>query len=527
MSNQNIQISDPLPQGKMPFDQAAIRLHLDDDVAIVKYTLAAGTILERDHDNPPIAVKQLVTSGHKIALRDIQTGDPIHRYGQIIGFATNTIQAGEHVHTHNLSVQDFSRDYALGTMVKSVEIVPEKDRRTFQGFFRSNGRVGTRNYIAVISTVNCSAFTTRKIAHHFTPERLAAYPNVDGVIPFAHQSGCANRINGADYLLLQRTLAGMATHPNVAGYILIGLGCETNQITDLIANYDLAGTTPPPHFTIQDEGGIGKTTQAGIAAVEALLPIVNQSTRTEHPISELTLALQCGGSDGWSGVTANPAVGWLSDKLVRQGGTVVLGETPEIYGAEHLLIHRAMNQEVGDKLIEKVQWWEEHTARIGIEIDNNPSVGNKVGGLTTIYEKSLGAIAKGGTTPLMGVYDYAERVTARGFTFMDTPGYDPVGVTGQVAGGSNLVLFTTGRGSVFGYKPAPSIKIATNTAIYERMIDDMDINAGSIIEDRDISDVADDLLDLVIRVASGEQSKSEAQGVGEDEFVPWNLGGTL
>ena len=328
MPDKNIQLADSLPQGRMPLEQAAICLHPDDDVAIAKAALSAGAILERGKDGAlalaTVSIQQFIPGGHKIALRDLNQGEPVRRYGQIIGFATRAIRSGAHVHSHNLAAQDFQRDYAFGTAVNPVDYVPEKDRRTFQGFARSDGRVGTRNTIAVISTVNCSAFTTRQIAHHFTPERLAAYPNVDGVIPLAHSFGCANRINGADYVLLQRTLAGMANHPNVAAYIIVGRGCETNQIADLIAHYGLQDSAP--HFTIQDEGSIRKTTQAGIAAVESLLPLANQSTRSRQPISELTLALQCGGSDGWSGVTANPAVGWLSDEIVRQGGAVVLGD---------------------------------------------------------------------------------------------------------------------------------------------------------------------------------------------------------
>ncbi|MBE0689035.1 MAG: altronate dehydratase [Anaerolineae bacterium] len=527
MASGNLQLFDSSPQGVVPLGQLAVRLHAEDDVAIAKSALQVGTLLDPGDGSAPVAVRQFIISGHKIALRALGEGDPIHRYGQIIAFATQPIQAGEHVHTHNAAVRDFARDYAFGTAVRPVDYVPEAERRKFQGYLRANGRVGTRNYIAVISTVNCSAHTSRQIAHHFTRERLAAYPNVDGVIALTHSSGCATRVNGADYVLLQRSLAGMARHPNVAAYIIVGLGCETNQVADLMANYGLNGDSAPPHLTIQDAGGIRKTVQAGIEAVEALLPSANQAGRSTQPVSELMLALQCGGSDGWSGVTANPAVGLLSDEIVRQGGTVVLAETPEIYGAEHLLTRRAIDWGVGEKLIEKVRWWEAHAARLGIEIDNNPSVGNKAGGLTTIYEKSLGAVAKGGATPLTGVYDYAEPVTARGFTFMDSPGYDPVSVTGQVAGGCNLVLFTTGRGSVFGFKPAPSIKISTNSAMYERMIDDMDVNAGAILDGRSMEDVAADMLELVIRVASGEASKSEAQDVGEDEFNPWSLGGTL
>ncbi|MCC6614172.1 MAG: altronate dehydratase [Anaerolineae bacterium] len=527
MTSGNLQLFEPSPQGVVPLEQLALRLHPDDDVAIAKSALQVGTLLDLGDGSPPVAVQGFIVSGHKIALRALNEGDPIRRYGQIIAFATQPIRAGEHVHTHNAGVRDFARDYALGTAAHPVDTVPEAERRTFQGYLRANGRVGTRNYIAVISTVNCSAHTSRQIAHHFTRERLAAYPNVDGVIALTHSSGCATRVNGADYVLLQRSLAGMARHPNVAAYILVGLGCETNQVADLMANYGLDGAEAAPHLTIQDTGGIRKTVEAGIAAVEALLPIANQATRSTQPISELMLALQCGGSDGWSGVTANPALGLLSDEIVRQGGTVVLAETPEIYGAEHLLTRRAIDRAVGEKLIDKVRWWEAHAARLGIEIDNNPSAGNKAGGLTTIYEKSLGAVAKGGSTPLTGVYDYAEPVTARGFTFMDSPGYDPVSVTGQVAGGCNLVLFTTGRGSVFGFKPAPSIKISTNSATYERMTDDMDVNAGAIMEGCSMESVATEMLELAIRVASGEPSKSEAQDVGEDEFNPWTLGGTL
>jgi len=516
--------------------EVAIRLHPDDAVAIAKTHVPAGTSLSLDDDGGArntVLVRRLIPSGHKIALHDIAQGAPVRRYGQVIGFATQPISAGEHVHTHNLGVQDFARDYAFGVDVRTVEYVPLEQRRTFQGFERANGRVGTRNYIAVISSVNCSAHTGREIAHAFTPERLAAYPNVDGVIALTHLSGCANRINGPDYVLLQRTLAGMAGHPNIGAYIVVGLGCETNQIADMIQNYDLRAShdggeaRTPPHFVIQGEGGIRKTIAAGISAVEELLPLVNRAQRTPQPISELMLALQCGGSDGWSGVTANPVLGIVADEVVRQGGTAVLAETPEIYGAEHLLTRRAISPEVGQKLVAQVRWWEAHARRHGMEIDNNPSPGNKAGGLTTIYEKSLGAVAKGGTMPLTGVYDYAEQVTARGFTFMDSPGYDPVSVTGQVAGGCTLVLFTTGRGSVFGFKPAPSIKISTNSATYEQMLDDMDINAGKILEGTPMQAVAAELLDHVVAVASGQPSKSEAQGVGETEFNPWNLGGTL
>jgi altronate dehydratase len=516
------------PLGAVPFEQIAVLLNPADNVAIAKTPISPSTTLRRA-GSPDITPNQFIPSGHKFALNDVAVGEPIRRYGQIIGFATQPIHLGDHVHTHNLHVGDFARDYAFCTDVRPVEYVPEDQRRTFMGYKRPDGRVGTRNLIAIIGSVNCSAHTIREIAAHFTSERLAAYPNVDGVIAITHGSGCGMRTGGDDYAILQRTIVGIACHANVGAYMMIGLGCETNQIQDIIDNYHLNADASdlPLNLTIQGSGGIRKTVLAGIEMVEKILPQVNATPRTEQPISELVVALKCGGSDGWSGVTANPIVGMVADEIVRQGGSAVLAETPEIYGAEHLLTRRAINREVGEKLVAKVKWWEMHAARHNMEIDNNPSAGNKVGGLTTIFEKSLGAVAKGGTTPLMGVFDYAEQVTTRGFSFVDTPGYDPVCVTGQVASGCNLVLFTTGRGSVFGYKPAPSIKITTNTAIYDHMLDDMDFNAGKVLDGADLQATADDLLDLIIAVASGQQSKSEVQDVGAEEFVPWNLGGTL
>ncbi|MBS1253709.1 MAG: Altronate dehydratase [Anaerolineales bacterium] len=524
------------PSGVVPLDAVAIRLHLEDNVAIAKTNLSPATTLALDSEedgSTQIPIRRLIPTGHKVALRHVAPGKPVRRYGQVIGFAAESIRPGEHVHTHNLDAQDFVREYDFGVDAERASHLPASERRTFLGYKRDDERVGTRNYIAVISTVNCSAHTTRQIAHHFTSDRLADYPNIDGVIALAHPAGCTNRIGSQDYVVLQRTLAGMARHPNIGAYILVGLGCEVNQVSDLVSSYELRArpngdpSHEPPCLVIQELGGIRKTVQAGIGAVEELLPDVNAAQRTPQPVSDLMLALQCGGSDGWSGVTANPTVGLVADEIVQNGGAVVLGETTEIYGAEHLLTRRAISREVGEKLVQKVRWWEEHTQRLGIEIDNNPSPGNKAGGLTTIYEKSLGAVAKAGRTPLTAVYEYAEPVTARGFTFMDSPGYDPVSVTGQVAGGCNLVLFTTGRGSVFGFKPAPSIKISTNSAIYKRMMGDMDLDAGTILDGVPMEDVASELFDLLVEVASGQPSRSEAQGVGEAEFNPWNLGGML
>jgi altronate hydrolase len=521
--------------GIQPLEIAALRLHPRDDVAIARRELHAGETyrMAGDTGEAILTLNATIPAGHKLALHSMAEGEAVRRYGQVIGFASRPIHLGEYVHTHNLGVKDFERLAIPGVDAQPVEILSKGERRTFQGYPRPSGRTGTRNYLAVISTVNCSAHVCREIARYFSPEKLAEYPNVDGVIALAHPYGCSMRIDSPNYLLLQRTLAGMAQHPNVGAYVIVGLGCETNQADALISNCGLClalqGPTSerPPVLEIQKLGGIRKTVQAGIEMVEGLLPEVNRSRRAAVPVSELTLALQCGGSDAWSGVTANPVVGLAADELVRQGGTVVLGETTEIYGAEHLLARRAASQEVGEKLIDMVRWWQDYASKTGVEVDNNRSVGNAAGGLTTIYEKSLGAVAKGGSTPLNGVYDYAERVTAQGLTFMNTPGYDPVAITGQAAGGCNLVLFTTGRGSVFGFKPVPSIKISTNSELYLRMQEDMDLDAGVVLDGRPMQAVAAELFELVVAVASGIQSKSEAQGVGEAEFVPWQISGVL
>ena len=492
-------------------------LHPDDNIAIAKVELRPGASLAGSPGD--LTVWQPIPAGHKVALQAIAAGQPVYRYGQIIGLATQAILPGEWVHTHNLGVADLDRDPALGIDARLVRYVPEANRRSFLGYRRPDGRAGTRNYIAVLSTVNCSAHAAREIACHFTPDRLAAFPNVDGVIALTHSLGCP-----LEYLLLQRTLAGMAHHPNVGGFLLVGLGCETNQAAALARRY---GLHDGPRLAIQELGGLRRTVEAGIAAVESLLPVVNTVQRAPLPISELTLAVQCGGSDSWSGVTANPVVGLVADELVRQGGTVVLAETPEIYGAEHLLTRRAANPEVGHKLLDQVHWWEEYARRMGFKLDDNRSTGNEAGGLTTIYEKSLGAVAKAGSSPLCGVYDYAEIVTTRGLAFLNSPGYDPVSVTGQVAGGCNLVLFTTGRGSVSGSRTAPCLKISSTSTLYERMTDDIDFDAGRALAGADLAELASELLDLAVAVASGQLSKSEGQGVGGAEFCPWDREGML
>ncbi len=493
-----------------------VRLSEADNVVTAITQLAPGE--EGAHESIP--------RGHKMAATAIAAGEPVRKYAQVIGYAASDIASGAHVHTHNLEFRNVDTEYEYSTNLRPAE--PAQTIDTFMGYRRPSGRVGTRNYIAVLTSVNCSATAARMIAAHFTPDRLASYPNVDGVVAFVHGTGCGMAGSGDGFEALQRVMWGYARNPNVGAVLMAGLGCEMNQIDWLVEAY---GLTPGPLFqsmNIQDVGGLRKTVELGVKKIEAMLPIVNQSTREECPASELMVALQCGGSDAWSGITANPALGYACDLLVAQGGTGVLAETPEIYGAEHLLTARAANREVGEKLIELIRWWEDYTARNLGSMDNNPSPGNKKGGLTTILEKSLGAAAKGGTTPLMGVYKYAEPVTAKGFTFMDSPGYDPASVTGQIASGCNLVAFTTGRGSAFGAKPAPSMKIATNTEMYTRMTEDMDVNAGRILTDgASIEEVGREIYDMWLRMASGEASKSEAQGLGDYEFVPWQIGAVM
>lgn len=513
---------------EVTLDEVAMQLHLSDTVAIARKTLMPGLII--DSATGKITVRQLVQPGHKVALRPVAEGEAVRRYGQIIGFATQPIAAGDHVHSHNLGVKDFTRDYAFASEARPLEFVPAEQRRTFMGYQRADGRVGTRNYIAVIGSVNCSASTIRAATNSLGAAELAAYPNVDGVIGLTHKNGCGMRHGSEAVAQLQLTLAGFANHPNIGAYILVGLGCETNQVREMIASQNLAaaeGHEAPLFLTIQESGGVAKTVAAIKALVGELLPKVNEAQRTPQSVEHLILALQCGGSDGWSGITANPALGIAVDELVRQGGTAVLSETPEMYGAEHLLTRRARTEEVGRKLIERFEWWQHYTGINGQDLDNNPSPGNKLGGLTTIYEKSLGAIAKGGQSPVNAVYKYAERMTERGLVLMDTPGYDPVSATGQVAGGANVLVFTTGRGSVFGFKPTPSIKVATNSTIYEHMSDDMDINAGKVLEGVSLQEVGREIFEKIIAVASGEASKSEAQGIGEEEFNPWILGAML
>ncbi len=499
-----------------------LRLNPQDDVVIACRELEAGTNLLKEN----VICRERIPAGHKVATRAVAKGEPVRRYSQIIGFATQPIAPGAHVHVHNLEVRDFARDYAFGEAYKPTPFVDEP--ATFQGIVRSDGRVATRNYIGILSTVNCSATVAKHVADAFKGEALAAYPNVDGVVALTHTAGCGMDVGGEGMDVLRRTLAGYARHANFAGVLVIGLGCEGNQMDALFFTQGLAPGPLLRAMTIQEAGGTAKSVAEGVRIVREMLPVANQVSRSPVPASGIVVGLQCGGSDGYSGITANPALGAAVDLLVKHGGTAILSETPEIYGAEHLLTRRAVSRKVGEKIVDRIHWWEEYTARNKGEMNNNPSPGNKAGGLTTILEKSLGAVAKGGTTGLMDVYEYAEPVTAKGFVFMDTPGYDPVSATGQVAGGANMICFTTGRGSVYGCKPSPSLKLATNTPMYERMEDDMDINCGQILDGSvSVREAGEKIFRLILATASGQPSKSEQHGFGQDEFVPWYIGAVV
>lgn len=505
-----------------------LRLSPEDQVAVALRELAPGELVAVG--GSAVRLRDRVPAGHKFSLAEIPAGAEVRKYGQVIGLASCDISAGEHVHTHNLGYAALERSFEPGPGLRGDEPLPPEARATFSGFIRADGRVATRNYIGVLTSVNCSATVAKMVAAQFGPlsGRLDEFPNVDGVVALTHGSGCGMAGTGEGFELLRRVLSGYARHPNFAGLVVLGLGCEVNQVRALAEGFDLPETTPVVTMTIQEMGGTKATVRAATEKVLEIAAIANEARRQVVPASEIVLGLECGGSDGYSGITANPALGVAADILVRHGGTAVLGETPEIYGAEHLLASRAVSAEVAERLLQRVRWWEEYVARCDASLDNNPSPGNKAGGLTTILEKSLGAVAKGGSSALSAVYEYAEPIAAKGFVFMDTPGYDPVSVTGMVAGGANVVCFTTGRGSVFGSKPAPCVKLATNSETYKAMVGDMDVNCGVILDgEKSVQEVGQEIFELVLAVASGKKTKSEELGFGDEEFTPWQLGAVL
>lgn len=504
---------------------ATILLHADDDVAVVTTDVAAGAVLAVSDGT--IIASEGIPAGHKVALRSLAAAEAVRKYGEVIGNATAPITVGQHVHVHNLGYQPHEGTHQL----PSTRVTPARPTadRTFQGYRRPNGRVGTRNMIGLLTTVNCSASVSRFIAMEVEKQGLLdAYPSIDGIVALTHTSGCAMPTGGNGFELLRRTLLGYARHPNFGGLLLLSLGCETNELQGLMEDPRFEVTVPHRALVIQDEGGTRETVRAGLDALTELLPQIAAAQRETVPASELTVAMECGGSDGFSGIAANPVVGRASDRVVWQGGTAAFAETPEIYGAEHLLAARACDPQVAERLFDRIAWWERYAEENGGSMDSNPAPGNKAGGITTILEKSLGAIAKGGSTDLMEVVEYAEPMRGPGLVFMDTPGYDPVSVTGLVAGGAQVVCFTTGRGSVFGCKPVPSIKVASNTSVFRRMGDDMDVNAGRVVDgDATVEEVGDELFELILEVASGRKPLSEELGIGQDEFAPWPLGAVM
>ena len=494
-----------------------IVLNKNDNVAVTPFIIPAKTKIEGQN----ISSIDDIPFGHKICLKTVNKGDPVIKYDQIIGFASKNINPGEHVHSHNLEFKDFDRKFKV---IEKKSIINEKSELFFNGIMRDNGQVATRNYIGIISTVNCSATVTKMISEKIKQSNiLKDFPNIDGIVPITHSTGCGMNTESEGMQIFQRTIDGFKNHPNFSHVFVLGLGCECAQVDifkDNVKQHDRV------HFlTIQDEGGTKKIVDKVLSEIKNLLVVSNNVKREPLSVNNITLALQCGGSDGYSGISANPALGVAADMLVKQGGSSILSETPEIYGAEHLLINRANKQETADKLIAKIKWWQHYTSINNSSMDNNPAPGNKKGGLTTILEKSLGAVAKGGNSILEDVLSYAEPLKNKGFNFMDSPGYDPVSVTGQVASGANVICFTTGRGSCFGCKPAPSLKLSTNTTMYEKMIEDMDINCGTIIEGKEqINEVGKKIFELVIATASGSPTKSELNGYGDEEFNPWQVG---
>jgi len=495
-----------------------IKLNALDNVAIAPMNIPVGVKI-----NSNLIAQTNIPFGHKISLSEIKKGNLIYKYGQIIGIATDFIKKGTHVHSHNLAFHEFNRSFK-NKKIKKQSI--KKNNIFFNGYKRKNGSVGTRNYIGLISTVNCSATVVKKIA-----DKLNKYlddkdfNNIDGAVCLKHSSGCGMNTSGKGMEVFNRTIEGFKTHQNFGKVFVVGLGCECAQIS-LYKNQDLNNEIE--YLNIQDEGGTNKIINNVYNKIIAEIPKINSYQRTKTPISELNLALQCGGSDSYSGITANPALGVAADLLVSNGGVVILSETPEIYGAEHLLIERSLNNEIIERLTNHIKWWKQYTKINEGSLDNNPTPGNKKGGLTTILEKSLGAVAKSGNSPLVDVLDYAQKISKKGFQFMDSPGFDPVSVTGQVAAGANLICFTTGRGSCFGFKPTPSIKISTNTNMFNNLHEDMDINAGTIMDGLNtLEEIGNIIFKELISVASGKKTKSEINGYGDDEFNPWIIGATM
>ncbi len=503
-------------------DNSVILLHPKDSVVIARVHLAQGQVVQVNDQT--IKAQAAVPAGHKMAIREIKVGDEVYRYGNVIGFATAAIGIGDHIHVHNLGYEERNANEIHPAAVPPRTAAAST--ATFLGYARPDGRAGTRNYIAVVAASNCAAHTAELVAQSFASETLP--PNVDGIVAFPHGEGCGQAM-GPDTEQLQRTLEGVLDHPNISAALILGLGCEVNQIDHYLGRSANGATGAPAGLqglTLQQSGGTLGTLEAARKSIRHYIDQAAAQARIELPASKIVLGLNCGGSDSFSGITANPALGHCCDLLVAQGGVAVLAETTEIFGAEHLLIRRARDPQVARKLLERIEQYKAYLRQFGGSFNDNPSPGNKEGGLTNILEKSLGAVAKAGTSPLEDVLRYSERVTTPGFVFMDTPGYDPVSLTGLAAGGCNLIAFTTGRGSAIGFPSIPVLKIASNTNTYKRMSGNMDINAGRIADGTaTIEQVGQEIFDTLLRVASGERTLAEK--LGHHEFAPWRIGPVL
>jgi altronate hydrolase len=500
-----------------------IRLDANDNVVVARMEVPAGTEVPSER----LVTLQPVPAGHKIAARFIAQGEPVLKYNTVIGFAAEDLQPGSWMHSHNIAFGELQKDYRHGLDYRPTALLPPAQRATFQGIVRDDGRVATRNTIGVFIVGHGAATVARKVADAFDEERLAEFAQIDGVVPYVHEQGAGMELSGEPMELLRRTLSGTIRHPNTAGALVIAQGHEHNALDDFLA---ATGLQPGPMLrtlVIGEAGGTRKAIEAGIKLVEQMLPAANAVHREPVSAEHLMVGLQCGGSDGFSGLSANPALGAAMEILIRHGGTAILSETSEIFGVEHTLTARAATPAIGQKLVERIEWWLQYNAGRDTQINGRVSPGNNAGGLANVLEKSLGGAKKGGNAPLMEVYRYAEPVTQHGLVFMDTPGYDPVSATGQIAGGANLICFTTGRGSCFGSVPAPTIKLASNTPMYERMAADMDINCGVIIDgEATIAEMGQRIFEQILRHASGQPTRSEALGVGRNEFVPWPIGVT-
>lgn len=507
----------------MTCPSATIRLDPADNVVVARRDIRAG---ERIADEDIIALQD-IPAGHKIATTTIAKGSPVLKYATVIGFAGEVCRPGTYMHAHNVLMDEVQKDYRFAQDYRPAALRPPEERATFQGFARPDGRVGTRNYIGIFITVNCAATVARRIAAHFTPERLASCANVDGVIPFIHQQGCGMEMTGEPMDLLHRTLKGYITHANIGGALICSLGCERNNLDRFFEGTALESGATLRTLRMQSVGGTAAAIAEGIAQVEDMLTEANRLTRSPQSAEHLRIGLQCGGSDGFSGLSANPALGRAVDLLTQNGGTAILSETPELYGIEHTLTARAKDEATGRAFLDRIKWWLDYTEGRDVQMQGIVGPGNQAGGLANVIEKALGGAKKGGSTGIEAVYRYAEPVTSRGLVIMDTPGYDPVAATGQIAGGANLICFTTGRGSCFGSYPAPTVKLASNSAMFAQMEGDMDVNCGPVIDGTaSLDDMAQIVFDEILAVASGKRSKSEALGVGSEEFAPWPIGVT-